>query len=300
MQTGQAGKTYGLILKPKSAVAIARASVFAEDDDSFTSQMKQQQRRLAETASSTDATAIDSSLLDYDGWKESEDTRAQVQQRRVAAAPVRSSKYIGTLMAKAEERKADRDIVYERKLAREREAEEEEFGPTESFVTSAYKAKLEERKARESELAQKAAVDAINDVTKKSDMTGFYRGLLMNNNRFGAHAGASLGAEAEAPRPAVTMPPATRAPEMAQPPPRAVPASVSATDMQEERRVSFAVEEETEAINNHSATPALTPASPAKPKLLPWAHRTSPEELDRIRAAALARFEEKYGFIPSQ
>lgn len=45
---------------------------------------------------------------------------------------------------KAEERKREQDILYERKLTREREVEDHLFGDKERFVTSAYRKKLEE------------------------------------------------------------------------------------------------------------------------------------------------------------
>jgi hypothetical protein len=76
----------------------------------------------------------------------------------------------------AKRRELESERVYERKLVRELKKDEEEFGGLEKFVTSGYKAKLAERRAKEEEERQR---DALNeDVTKKKDLTGFYRHLM--------------------------------------------------------------------------------------------------------------------------
>jgi len=49
-------------------------------------------------------------------------------------------------VAKAGERKKATEVVFERKLAREREAEDALYGDKEKFVTSAYAATLDERR----------------------------------------------------------------------------------------------------------------------------------------------------------
>lgn len=48
------------------------------------------------------------------------------------------------LTEKAEERKREQDVLYEKQLLKEREAEDHLFGSKERFVTAAYKKKLEE------------------------------------------------------------------------------------------------------------------------------------------------------------
>lgn len=45
---------------------------------------------------------------------------------------------------KAEERKREQDVLYERQMLKERAAEDHLFGDKERFVTAAYKKKLEE------------------------------------------------------------------------------------------------------------------------------------------------------------
>lgn len=53
-----------------------------------------------------------------------------------AAANIpKASKYIGVLKASADKRERMNEAIYERKLQKERDAEESEFGDKEKFVT---------------------------------------------------------------------------------------------------------------------------------------------------------------------
>lgn len=60
-------------------------------------------------------------------------------------------KYIGNLLRTAEARKAEQERRTERKVQKEREAEGDEFGDKEAYVTPAYRAKLAELKRLEEE-----------------------------------------------------------------------------------------------------------------------------------------------------
>lgn len=90
-------------------------------------------------------------------------------------------KYIKTLLEKAEHRKQEQEIVYERKLRKDREEEDHLYGDKDKFVTSSYKRKLVEQKKWQEEQEKK---DAENqDVTKKKDaMFSFYANLLDRRN----------------------------------------------------------------------------------------------------------------------
>lgn len=87
------------------------------------------------------------------------------------------SKYIQKLLKTAERRKKEQEHRIERMVQKEREAEGEMYADKESFVTSAYRAKLEEFKKMEEEEAKMSRLEAIGDVTKQQDMSGFYRHL---------------------------------------------------------------------------------------------------------------------------
>jgi coiled-coil domain-containing protein 55 len=60
-------------------------------------------------------------------------------------------------------------------VQKEREAEGEEFKDKESFVTSAYRKKLEEMKEAEEVEKREAYLENIGDVMKQGDLSGFYR-----------------------------------------------------------------------------------------------------------------------------
>ena len=64
-------------------------------------------------------------------------------------------------MRAAEKRKLESELVYEHMAQKELEKEEDQFRDKESFVTSAYKKKLEERKKLEEELAREAAFEGM-------------------------------------------------------------------------------------------------------------------------------------------
>ena len=51
------------------------------------------------------------------------------------------------------------------------------FADKESFVTSAYRAKMEEMAKEEEEEERKSRIESALDVTKQKDLSGFYRHL---------------------------------------------------------------------------------------------------------------------------
>jgi coiled-coil domain-containing protein 55 len=56
------------------------------------------------------------------------------------------SKYIEALKEKAEQRKREQDIVFERKVQKERSKEDHLYADKDKYVTAAYRKKLEEEK----------------------------------------------------------------------------------------------------------------------------------------------------------
>lgn len=68
-------------------------------------------------------------------------------------------KYIAVLKKTADRRKIEQDIIYERKVQREMEVDNDQFGDKDAFVTSGYKKKLAERKILEAELEKEAATE---------------------------------------------------------------------------------------------------------------------------------------------
>ncbi|XWS52804.1 hypothetical protein CRYUN_Cryun11dG0103500 [Craigia yunnanensis] len=110
----------------------------------------------------------------------------KVVRPRVQDREERKSKYIHNLIKKAEKRKWEQEIVYERKLAKERSKEDHLYADKDKFVTSAYKKKLAEQAKWMEEERLRQLREEKEDVTKKSDLSDFYFNLGKNVT-FGAN-----------------------------------------------------------------------------------------------------------------
>lgn len=73
-----------------------------------------------------------------------EDMKMETKKPKVEE---KKPKYVEAILTHAKEREKERDILMERKIAREIEKEAEVYGDVEKFVTAGYKRKLEERQA---------------------------------------------------------------------------------------------------------------------------------------------------------
>lgn len=71
----------------------------------------------------------------------------------------------------------------ERKVQKERDAENGEFDDKEKFVTNAYKQKKLEMAEQEKEEKRKDMIEDVMDVTKQKDMSGFYKHFLNRQTR---------------------------------------------------------------------------------------------------------------------
>ncbi|CAG9770174.1 unnamed protein product [Ceutorhynchus assimilis] len=176
-------KQYGLIKPNKKAtgpIPISRPSIFDEDSDSdspksfkptgSTKVKKQdiinQQKALEE----------DPTVYQYDEVYDAMETKKK--ESKLARKDIdKKPKYISKLLQAAERRKREHERRVERQVQKEREEEGEEFKDKESFVTSAYKKKLEEFKVLEEQEKREAYLEAIGDVTKQGNLDGFYRHL---------------------------------------------------------------------------------------------------------------------------
>lgn len=99
----------------------------------------------------------------------------------------RTPKYMQNLLAKAEERKIESELVRVRNLKRQAGSLTGE-GPQEEeevFVTAAYSENLKELEAKEVELKARQAGLEEGDVTKLRDMNQFYFNLMKRNVSFG-------------------------------------------------------------------------------------------------------------------
>ncbi|KAI3521380.1 hypothetical protein L1887_10843 [Cichorium endivia] len=119
----------------------------------------------------------DPSVFDYDGVYD--------EMKEKAVRPValdkqeRKPRYNQALIDKAKVREREHEIIYERKLAKERSKEDHLFADKEKFVTGAYKKKLAEQAKWLEEERLRQLGEEKEDITKKGgDMTEFYFNLL--------------------------------------------------------------------------------------------------------------------------
>ncbi|KAE8687254.1 codeine O-demethylase-like [Hibiscus syriacus] len=130
----------------------------------------------------------DPSVFDYDGVYD--EMKEKVVRPRLQDREERKPKYIHNLMKKAEQRKWEQEIVYERKLVKERSKEDHLYSDKDKFVTSAYKKKLAEQAKWMEEERLRQLREEKEDVTKKSDLSDFYFNLG-KNVAFGANESKS-------------------------------------------------------------------------------------------------------------
>ena len=143
---------------------------------------KEQAALCARAAAAADANP----LYDYNGTYKSFHPHPTAKKSDVKINDSKQSRYTGDLLKAAEQRKHERDIAYERKVAREQAAEEEadpEVRGKDKFVTAAYKRKLEERKVWQEQEDKQTMLEEANDVAKRTDgvgMASFYGNLNKN------------------------------------------------------------------------------------------------------------------------
>ncbi|DAZ95342.1 TPA: hypothetical protein N0F65_002527 [Lagenidium giganteum] len=200
-------KQYGLIIpnKKEDKTKAPMAGVFGLDNDNNEEDAvvsdAQRKKRVGEDAARSfsrkqvdqvhaKALAEDPSVFDYDGVYDDikSDRRAKAEQKKaVIQKEDRRPKYIQALMEKAKIREVENDRIRERRLLKEREAEDAEFGDKEKLISASYKRKLMEMKRWDEEDARMDKLEAEEDVTKRGSdaMAGFYSNLLTKNIAMG-------------------------------------------------------------------------------------------------------------------
>lgn len=127
---------------------------------------------LASRRNAEAATEVDASVYEYDSVYDSLKPKKQVAKEDQEKQP----KYMKNILQAADIRKRDALIAEEKKIAREREAEGEEFAGKEKFVTEAYRKQQEENKRIEEEERRREEEETKKN--KGGGMSAFYRKLL--------------------------------------------------------------------------------------------------------------------------
>ncbi|RCI15238.1 hypothetical protein L249_6468 [Ophiocordyceps polyrhachis-furcata BCC 54312] len=148
-------------LKPKARIS----AMFGDLSSSLTS------KKNAEAAQELDPTIYEYDSV-YDSLKQA---RTGAKETGEADAQ-RKPKYMQGLTQAAKVRKRDALIAMEKKIAREREAEGDEYADKETFVTEAYKRQQEENRRLEEAERRKEEEDARRN--KGGGMSAYHRQLL--------------------------------------------------------------------------------------------------------------------------
>ncbi|BAT93632.1 hypothetical protein LR48_Vigan02g264400 [Vigna angularis] len=200
---------YGLNLRPPKAKkqaprpSLATPFGFNEDDDNDVEReialQASKNKRLKEVEEQQKkALEEDPSVFDYDGVYDkmkAKETRPLTQDREE-----RKPKYIENLMKKAKEREQHREIVYEKKIAKERSKDDHIYADKDKFVTEAYRKKLAERE-RQMELERlRELQEERDDVTKKKDFLLDFYSNLDKNVAYGAKDAQARKREKQAER----------------------------------------------------------------------------------------------------
>ncbi|OAD62353.1 Nuclear speckle splicing regulatory protein 1 [Eufriesea mexicana] len=190
MPNNKEEKQYGLILPKKQQYITPKVNnVFGDNNDSDEedgtdwvkralqaegekNKMKKQTKLNMQKALKEDPT-----IFQYD--EVYDDIERIKDQSKTAKDEKKKPRYIQNLLKAAERRKKEQEYRIERMVQKEREAEGTMYADKESFVTSAYRAKLEEFKRMEEEENKMDRLEAIADVKKQQDMSGFYRHLYV-------------------------------------------------------------------------------------------------------------------------
>ncbi len=187
---GLKSKKYGLLLPVgKSQAAPARNALDLADDDlsvdlkeQFSQRSSSDQRKVK--AMLDKAVAEDATVFQYDEVVGQPQAKPDAFNRvGTKTSMAEQPKYIGALLAGAAERKRKDEVLYEKRLIREREADDranmEGDLPTEQFVTDAYKKKLAENRKYEQEQKLLAQLEARQN---KGDMSDFYSNMFKGTN----------------------------------------------------------------------------------------------------------------------
>lgn len=189
-------KKYGLQLRippsqqqkqkaSKPPVAPPPAFAFKDDDDDEDDVEREISRQAAKNRALQKVEEVhkkaleeDPSVFDYDGHYD--EMKEKIARPRIQDKTERKSKYIDVLMKKVKEREREHEIIYEKKILKERSKDDHLFAGKEKFVTRAYKEKLAERAKWMEEERLRQLREEKEDVTKKKDMSDFYFSLNKN------------------------------------------------------------------------------------------------------------------------
>ncbi|KAL3858070.1 hypothetical protein ACJMK2_012685 [Sinanodonta woodiana] len=184
-------KQYGLFIprKLQQKKLVQTTNVFGNESDEDTGQsgvnatlekegLKSKVKRQTQLEIDK-ALGDDPTVYDYDGvYDKIQEEKAKNDNRVSTSKSENKPRYIEGLLKASEKHKREEERRQEKKVQKEREKEGEEFQDKDVFVTTAYKKKMQEIQELEEQERREAEMEAMLDVTKQKDLSGFYRYIL--------------------------------------------------------------------------------------------------------------------------
>ncbi|KAI9006252.1 coiled-coil domain-containing protein 55-domain containing protein [Phycomyces nitens] len=183
--------------KKKAAPVISRAAMFSQQEDDEPEEENQETPNAKKNQKKKHLTTInqqlssyktvtkkvaeehqkaleeDPNIFDYDAVYDDLKEAEKQQKEAMKSVDTKKARYINNLLEMAEIRKRDRLLAEEKKVAREREAEGDEFADKEAFQTESYKKQKEELMRIEAEEKERE-----EQMQKSKTMTSFYKQVL--------------------------------------------------------------------------------------------------------------------------
>lgn len=230
---------------------------------------------LSSSKHAKSAQAVDPSIYDYDSVYDSLHSKPPGSSE--SGEQEKRPKYMGNLLAAAEVRKRDQLRAKEKMLAKEREAEGDEFADKEKFVTAAYKRQQTEMRRLEEEEAIREKEAEERKRREGGGLKGLYKNMLERGEQ--KHA-AVVKAVEEA---------KTRAPESKNQ--RETPEKIEMSEMDIAKEKGAIINEDGQVVDKRQLLSAGLNAGTAPPKRRTVGHIGTRKESSRERETRL--FEEQ-------
>jgi coiled-coil domain-containing protein 55 len=164
----------------------------SDDDDNKTNKSKSAQAPVYVNTNSSrikkqtqidieKALVEDPNIFEYDEiYDKLEDEKQKIDPKlkNKTENELKEPKYIAGLLKASAKRRMEFEKLQERKIQKEREAEGDLWKDKETFVTTSYRLKMEELQRLEEEERKQDNLEALFDVRKQSDLSGFYNSML--------------------------------------------------------------------------------------------------------------------------
>ncbi|KAH0548863.1 nuclear speckle splicing regulatory protein 1 [Cotesia glomerata] len=181
-------RKYGLDVQKKELSAPKSGNVFGDEDSdeeaiganwvgkTIKAEAEKNRSKKQTKLNVQRALEVDPTIFQYDEIYDDMSSSKKVKEVSAKKQDLKP-KYIHNLKEAAEKRKRENECRIERKVQKEREAEGDMYKDKEVFVTETHRRNLEKMMQLHEDEERMDRLEAIADVTKQPDISGFYRHL---------------------------------------------------------------------------------------------------------------------------